>query len=292
MIQLRITPGIRNRLGICLGMLAVAFLPATSLAQETQDRTVLKVCADGNNMPFSNRDKEGFENKIAELFGESLGLPVEYTFFPQRMGFIRNTLRDQIKIGEYRCDLVIGVPEKFELAATTKPYYRSTYVLTYVKGRGFDEIKEPEDIDKLSEEQVDELRFGMFDVGPGPMWMKKHDLLHKGIPYQGQPGSTTKSVGDIMQDLVDDEIDMTIIWGPFAGWWAEKTDDVEIAVIPIMNDPDDPEMRMEFNMSMAVRYGEDEWKQQVEELIDKHQDEINDILEDYGVPLLDVDQEI
>lgn len=286
------TCGMARQLCLFVTVLALAVLPAMSSAEVTKERTALKVCADGNNLPFSNRDKEGFENKIAELFGESMGLPVEYTFFPQRMGFIRNTLRDQVKIGEYRCDLVMGVPEKFELADPTKPYYRSTYVLAYVKGRGFDEIKKPEDIDNLSDEKKDKLRFGMFDIGPGPLWMRKHDILYKGIPYQGQPGSTKDNVGDIMQDLIDDKINMTIIWGPFAGWWAKKTDEVEIVTIPLMNDPDDPEMRMEFNISMAVRYGEEEWKQQMESLIEQHQEEITQILEDYGVPLLPLDQKI
>lgn len=286
------TAGGIQRLFICLGVLGLLLAPAISQAQETKERTALKVCADGNNMPFSNEDKEGFENKIAELFGEALGLPVKYTFFPQRIGFIRNTLRNEIKPGVYKCDLVIGVPENFELAATTRPYYRSHYVLAYVKGRGFDEIKKAEDIDKLSEEQKDKIHFGLFDRGPAQLWAFEHDLMGQSTPYQAMPGSTKVGPGDIMQDLIDDKINMTIIWGPFAGWWAQKTDDAEIATIPLMNDPDNPRMRFEFNISMAVRYGENEWKQQVNDLIEEHQDEINKILEEYNIPNLPMDQKI
>jgi len=97
---------------------------------------VLRVCEDPNNLPFSNRAGEGFENKIAELFAAELGWKLEYTWFPQRMGFIRNTLRGREPDSErFKCDLVPGVPVGFELAATTKPYYRSTYALAYLKGR-------------------------------------------------------------------------------------------------------------------------------------------------------------
>ncbi|HXJ52605.1 MAG TPA: quinoprotein dehydrogenase-associated putative ABC transporter substrate-binding protein, partial [Burkholderiales bacterium] len=97
---------------------------------------VLRVCEDPNNLPFSNRAGEGFENKIVELLAAELGWKLEYTWFPQRMGFIRNTLRNRDPdTDRFKCDLVPGVPVGFELAATTKPYYRSTYALAYVKGR-------------------------------------------------------------------------------------------------------------------------------------------------------------
>ena len=101
-----------------------------------------KVCADPNNPPYSDKRAEGFENKIAELLAKQLGKKVEYFWFPQRMGFIRNTLKAQLAdSGEFRCDVIIGYPTGADMAATTKPYYRSTYTLVYVKKRGFDDIK-------------------------------------------------------------------------------------------------------------------------------------------------------
>lgn len=272
--------------------LLVVFLYVIAGGVSAAERTALKVCADGNNMPFSNKQQEGFENRIADLFGEKLGLPVEYTFFPQRMGFIRNTLRNQLEHGGYKCDLVVGVPENFQLAATTKPYYRSHYVLSYIKGRGFDSIRNAEDAVRLPDDIKDGIRFGLYDRGPAQLWVHKNDLMSQAIPYQAQPGDTRVSVGEMMDRLIDNEVNMTIIWGPFAGWWRKKTDDVEIVNIPLMNLPDEPEMRFEFNISMAVRYGDMEWKERVNKFIDNHRDEIQAILDDYNIPTISLDQEI
>lgn len=293
MINFRTTGCGGNSFCMYLATLGLALvLPVSAAAQEDTEREALKVCADGNNMPYSNKDKEGFENKIAELFGDHLGVPVEYTFFPQRMGFIRNTLKAEVGIDEYKCDLVMGVPEKFDIASPTDPYYRTTYALAYVKGRGFDEVEKAEDVPNLPEEKLEKLRFGMFDRGPAQLWLHENDLMEYGIPYRSQPGDTRTTIGDMMDRLIEDEVNMTIIYGPFAGWWAKKTDEVDIKVIPLENDPDKPSMRFEFNMSMAVRYGEDEWKQQVNDFIRTHKDEIHEILEEYNIPLLPMDQKI
>ena len=126
-----------------------------------------KVCADPNNPPYSNQNKQGFENKIAELFAKSLGKKVEYTWFPQRMGFIRNTLKAQLAdTGEFKCDVIMGYPTGAEMAATTNPYYRSTYALVYVKKRGLDDIKSPDDLANLSDERKANLKLAMFDASP------------------------------------------------------------------------------------------------------------------------------
>ncbi len=113
-----------------------------------------RVCADPNYLPYSNRNGDGFENKLAKLLASELGVPVEYTWFPQRMGFIRNTLRAEHPTREgYLCDIVMGVPHGFELAITTKPYYRSTYALVIVKGRGLDDINSAQDLLNISDER-------------------------------------------------------------------------------------------------------------------------------------------
>lgn len=294
MINHRTAGSLQHRLCMTIGILGLALAPVISMA-ETGERTALKVCADGNNMPYSNSEKEGFENKIAELFGDYLGLPVEYTFFPQRLGFIRNTLKNETGVDTFKCDLVMGVPSKFDIASPTDPYYRTTYVLTYVKGRGFDAVKEPEDVAELPEETRDEIVFGLFDQGPAQLWVFENDLMSQIKIYRAMPGSTKVSVGDTMQDLIDNVINMTIIYGPFAGWWAKKAEeemDVDIVTIPMRNDPDNPEMQYEFDMSMAVRYGEKEWKETVNKFIHEKRDEIHAILEEYNVPLLPLDQKI
>lgn len=273
----------------------IGLMPVTGSAEEAKERTALKVCADGNNMPYSNSEEEGFENKIAELFADELGVSVEYTFFPQRLGFIRNTLKAETGIDSYKCDIVMGVPSRFDIASPTDPYYRTTYVLTYVKGTGFDAVKEADDVAKLPEDVKDDIVFGLFDRGPAQLWAFENDLMTQTKIYRSMPGSTTVSVGDTMDDLIDGKINMTIIYGPFAGWWAKKAKEeqgIDIVTIPLMNDPDDPERRFEFDMSMAVRYGEDEWKQRVNEFIKNNQDEIQAILDEYNIPTLELGQKI
>ncbi|HZT63390.1 MAG TPA: quinoprotein dehydrogenase-associated putative ABC transporter substrate-binding protein, partial [Burkholderiales bacterium] len=129
---------------VAAALLALLSALGQALAAPGDDR-VLRVCEDPNNLPFSNRAGEGFENKVVELLAAELGWKLEYTWFPQRMGFIRNTLRGREPDSDrFKCDLVPGVPVGFELAATTKPYYRSTYAFVYAKGKGLDSVTVPE----------------------------------------------------------------------------------------------------------------------------------------------------
>ena len=130
-------------------------------------RTALKVCADPHDLPSSDEGLQGYENKIAQLFAFYLKLPIEYTWFPQRMGFIRNTLRStSTQGGGFKCDIVMSVPANFELAATTKPYYRSSWVMVYVKGRGLDDVRLAQDLAGLPAERKKALRIGLFDRSP------------------------------------------------------------------------------------------------------------------------------
>jgi hypothetical protein len=133
-----------RRLLILISVMLIWSLSAlNSLADE---RKALKVCADPNSMPLSDQKLEGYENRIAEVLAADLGIGVEYTWFPQRRGFVRNTLRaEDPDNGGYKCDLIIGVPESFELAITTKPYYRSTYALVFKKNNGLDDVKSGQD---------------------------------------------------------------------------------------------------------------------------------------------------
>ena len=133
-----------------------------SSSTHAQERNALRVCAPPHNLPMSNEAEEGYENKIAELFAEKLGLPLEYTWFPQRIGFIRNTLRFNNTPDEsYICDIVMGVIENFELAAPTRPYLHSAWAMVYIKGRGLDFIKSQDDIKNITEEQKAKLRIGV-----------------------------------------------------------------------------------------------------------------------------------
>lgn len=254
----------------------------------TEARSALKVCADPFMLPFSNRKEQGFENKIAELLAAELGLPVQYEFFPQRMGFIRNTLKAESESGPgYKCDLVINVPENYELAATTEPYYTTAYALVFAKGRGMDSVSSPEQLGELAAQGL-KIKFGLADRGPAQFWAAQHGLMGSIVPYQGQPGDIRQHPGaTLIQDLLAGKIDATIVWGPTAGYFSQQKEaQGKLAVLPLRDDPQSPYLKFEYSMAMAVRYGEKEWKEQINRLIAENQERINAILSDYGVPLL------
>ena len=151
------------------GVLSLRAALSASRREPVGADRVLRVCQDPNNLPFSNRAGEGFENKIAELLARELGWKLEYTWFPQRMGFIRNTLRRRDpNSNRFACDLVMGVPVGFELASTTKPYYRSTYALAYVKGKGLDSVTAPGSLLRLEPAKLKSLKLGVFGQSPPP----------------------------------------------------------------------------------------------------------------------------
>jgi mxaJ protein len=272
-------------------VLAAAVLPlaAAAFAQQSapvDDDRVLRVCEDPNNLPFSNRAGEGFENKLAELLARELGWTLEYTWFPQRMGFIRNTLRGrEPNSGRFKCDLVLGVPVGFELAATTRPYYRSTYALAYAKGKGLDGVATPEDLLALAPEKLKSLKLGVFDQTPPVDWLLKHRLFDQAISYQRQSGDPERYPGEIIEkDLVSGTIDVAFVWGPIAGYFAKRETSARLAVVPFKPDP---QIQFDFRIAMGVRFGEREWKDRIERLLEANHPRIQAILAAYGVPQLD-----
>jgi len=270
---------------LLLGAMPAAQAQSPSPTGDEQEK-VLRVCADPNNLPLSNRQLAGYENKIAELFARDLGWKLEYTWFPQRMGFIRNTLRARNPDDQrFKCDLVIGVPVGFELASTTAAYYRSTYVLAYVKGRGLDSVQTPDDLLKLDPAKLKSLKFGVFGQTPPADWLLKYKLFDQVVPYQRQTGDPDQYPGEMVEkDLVAGKIDVAFSWGPIAGYYAKKVTAAPIAVVPFKPDP---EMHFDYAMAMGVRYGEKEWKARVEQLLEKNRGKIQGILAAYGVPQLD-----
>ena len=275
-----------------IAILLFTFLSNTSYADKSvyPDPEFLKVCADPYMLPMSNHKEEGFENKIAELIASKLGLKLKYEFFPQRMGFIRNTLRKESEDGPgYKCDLVINVPSKFELAATTEPYYTTTYVLVYAKGQKLDAVTEAEMLGKIVEENNLKPKIGVTDRGPGQLWVFYQNLIGYMAPYQGHPGDPKiDPQHEMLKDIVDGKIDAAVIWGPVAGYYAKKyADKAELVLLPVKDDvKKNREMRFSFSNSMAVRYGEKEWKEKINSVIKENKAEIEKILTDYGVPLV------
>ena len=263
-----------------------AFLFSAEFAQA--GGKTFKVCADPNNPPFSVKDGSGYENKIAELFAGELGQSVEYSWFPQRLGFIRNTLKAKLPDSEeYKCDVVMGVPTGFEMAATTKPYYRSTYVLVYKKNGPLQGIRVPADVDKLAPEIKTKLRIAMFDGAPGTTWLLNHGLIGQGIPYQSMTGDVTQNTAQILaRDFSEDKIDMVVIWGPIAGYLATSNPDT-IELIAMKSEPG---LKFDFPMSMGVRMPDKERKQMLDDLIAKNGEKIKAILEGYKFPLLEASE--
>lgn len=249
---------------------------------------VLRVCQDPNNLPFSHRSQSGFENKIAALFAQELGWKLETTWFPQRIGFIRNTLRAKREHSdEYKCDLVTGVPAGFEMAATTHPYYHSSYALAYVKGRGkgLDGVRDLDDVLALAPEQRRTLRFGVFTASPLTDWLLQHHLMEQVDWYQIQSGDAEQYPGEIIErDLASGKIDLAFVWGPIAGYFARTTRTAPIVAVTLRSRPG---MKLDYDIAMGVRHVDKAFRQQIDGLISANQGKINAILEEYGVPLLD-----
>jgi quinoprotein dehydrogenase-associated probable ABC transporter substrate-binding protein len=247
----------------------------------------LKVCADPNNPPYSDAKGQGFENKIAELLGDALDKKLEYTWFPQRMGFIRNTLKAQLPDSEeYKCDVVIGWPTGAEMAATTDAYYCSTYALVYVKKRGWDDIKSADDLAQLPQARKAKLKLAMFDGSPATTWLLNHNLVEYAIPYQTMTGDASVNTAMTLEkDMLEGKLDMAIVWGPIAGYLEYHNKPKSFELIPMRSEPG---VKFEFPMSMGVRMPDKARKAELNALIEKKADAIEDILRKYHVPLLDI----
>ena len=268
-------------LGLCFSILAFS-----SQAEEK-----FRVCADPLNPPFSTKSKDGFENKIAELFAKELNQELEYYWFPQRIGFIRNTLKSQLENSEqYKCDVVMGLPKGFDFAKTTKPYYHSTYVLIVAKGRGWDDITKPSQLGNLSLKREESLKIAMFDRGPGTTWLQKNGLLDLGIPYQTMTGDNENNVAmQIEKDLRAEKIDMVILWGPMAGHVVSQSPEGTYNVIPMQSSPG---VKFDFSIAMGIRYGDNKRKAMLEQLIDKKSTQIHSIIASYNIPLLPIPKQV
>lgn len=268
-----------------LSTLAVAMaVSATAVAAADLVPVVkeLRVCQDPNNMPFSNEKGEGLENRIAELFANSLGVPLVYYSYPQRFAFVRNTLRYKLPGEDFRCDVMLGVPVGFDQVSGTKPYYRSTYALVFAKGKGLDGVKSGEDFLRLDPAVRSRLKIGLYDRSPASKWLARHDLVDQGVPFPTVDVNPDHYPGWMIdQELVPGNIDVAILWGPVAAYFADKVKAVDLTVVPLRSEPG---IKFDFDIAMGVRYGEPEWKQQIETLIDRHQADIDRILSEYHVP--------
>ncbi len=245
---------------------------AVQPSREARTTSILRVCADANSLPFSNQKEEGFENKIARLIADELGQSIRYTWWPQTIGFVRHTLRLR------RCDLIVGIGTGNELVQNTNPYYRSIYTMVYRRDSGLKATA-------LSDPALKPLRFGVIAGTPPATLLANYGLIGQARPYQLTVDTRFFSPArQAIDDVAAGEIDVALIWGPMAGYFA-KRHKVPLVVVPLLNEQTN--VRLDFRVSMAVRVNENDWKRQLNLILKRLQPKIDGILKDYGVPLLD-----
>jgi quinoprotein dehydrogenase-associated probable ABC transporter substrate-binding protein len=243
------------------------------LSIELVDPKVLRVCADPRNLPFSNEKGEGFENKLAEFFAEKLQKKLDYMYFPQATGFVRMTL------GSHRCDVIMGFPQGDDLVQGTNPYYRTAYALVAKQGSGLDEVA------TLEDERLKGKHIGIVAGTPPATNMAVNGLMANAKPYPLMIDTRyDSSAAAMIDDLNSGQIDAGVLWGPMAGYYAKKVNP-PLHITPLIKEPSGP--RLAYRIGMGVRAADQNWKRQLNRLIQENQPAINKILLEYGVPLLD-----
>ncbi|WP_432431434.1 substrate-binding domain-containing protein [Rhodomicrobium vannielii] len=257
---------------------ALALMLAGGAWAQTSDlvvRSELRVCADPANLPFSNDKGEGFENKLADLLGKALNVPVTYFWFPQATGFIRNTL------GAKACDIVMGYAQGDELVLNTNHYYASAYALIT---RADSELAS---VETLSDPRLQGKKIGVVAGTPPATNLAINGLMGNVRPFQLMVDRRFFSPArDMVSQIASKELDAGILWGPIGGYYAKQSSE-PLKVTPLMKETQGPHMA--FRITMGVRQSDGEWKRQLNRLIREHQSEINAILQSYGVPLVETD---
>ena len=264
-------------------LLSVAFVVCGACKRTERsvaESPVLRVCADPNNLPFTNDKLEGFENRIAELVAKDIGARVSYSWFPQRRGFIRNTLRAGT------CDVVMGIPSSFELAWATAPYYRSTYVFLSRADRKLNLVS-------FDDDALRKLKIGVHLIGddyanapPGHALAKRGIIGNvSGFTVYGDY-SRPNPPARIVEAVTRGDIDVAIVWGPLAGYFAKLTS-TPLDIVPVSPEIDTPFMPFVYDISMGVRRDDPELHARLQAVIRSRRDEIDAILAEYGVPRVD-----
>lgn len=247
----------------------------------------LRVCADPNNLPYSNQREEGFENALARLIAADMGRAVEYYWWPQRFGFVRNTLRMNV------CDVIMGVPADYELAATTAPYYRSTYAFVSRRDRGLG-------LDSLDDARLRNLRIGVHLVGddysnvPPVMALARRGLGENIVGYSvyGDYGDEDPPLA-LIRAVADGEVDVALAWGPLAGYFARRADrsgDVALEVVPLTGD-DAVEARFAFDIAVGFRPEDAGLGRAIDDALRRRRADVRALLDDFGIPVVGVTDE-
>jgi mxaJ protein len=277
-----------RHLVVALAVLALAAVPGTAPAQESSLRPhlptpgLLRVCADPDNMPLSNQKGEGFEQKIAELIGKEWGAKIEYAWWPVRRGFFSRALN-----GRY-CDVAIEAPSGLDMAGVTEPYFRSGYVFITRKDSGLD-------ITSLADPRLKSLKIGInllhsdAENTPPAMALSRYGVVGNLIGYSTFYTDTDRPE-DIVNAVAKKDVDIAIVWGPLAGYFA-RTSAVPLEIRPLPERDSLSDFPFQFNIAMGVRRRDRALRDSLNAVLERRKPEIQAILKDYGVPLFPIKDE-
>lgn len=268
----------RSRWTVTIVMATLTLLAFAAYGQSA-DGNEFRVCADPNNLPFSDRDGRGFENKLAELIAGRLGEHVTYTWWAQRRGFVRNTLNAG------SCDVIMGVPTEFDMVETTRPYYRSGYVFVSLSDRRYD-------LRSIKDRRLRDLRIGVQLIGDdGFNTPPAHALSRQGIVRNVVGFSVYGNYRDpdpparIVEAVESGEIDVAAVWGPLAGYVARHSA-VPLTVAPIEDVEDFKPLQFQFDIAVGVRKGDHALRVRIDNVLGREHAEIARLMATYGVPTL------
>lgn len=262
-----------------VAMRALAALLFALLLGSCAKQRELVACADPNNMPFSNKAGQGFENKLAEMIASDLGARLRYVWWAQRRGYVRNTLNEQ------KCDFWPGVATGVDMLATGRPYYRSTYVFLTREGDHLDGLT-------LDDPRLKRLRVGVQMVGDDASnTPPAHALSRRGIVDNVEgfmlygDYSRPNPPAEIVRAVADRKVDVALVWGPLAGYFAARSSE-KLRLEPVTPWFDDAQWPMQFEVSVGVRKDNQKLLKEIDRVLAKRRPEIRKLLEDYRVPLV------
>ena len=274
--------GVRRGAPLCFVFFVFFLLSTGTWADEGAE--TFRVCADPNNLPYSNQQQEGFENKIAEVLARELGQSVTYTWWPQRRGFLRSTLNAG------RCDVVMGMPADIDVVLTTQPYYRSSYAFVYSETA-------PYNLSSFDDEVLKDLKIGVHLIGddytnsPPAHALSRRGIVNNVVGYSVFGNYADDSPpGKIVEAVANQEIDTAIVWGPIGGYFAQQNS-TALQVVPVSITNDSESLLFAYDISLGVRKNDEERKKTLDDLLTQHAEEIQQILIDYGLPGLGQQQD-
>ena len=255
--------------------MAVAAVASPAFAQNTPDlvsQTELRVCADPHNLPYSDEKKEGFENKIAELVGKELKLPVTYTWFPDSQGFVRATILKN------RCDVIIGTVAGMGDLSTTDPYYHTGYMMVTREDSHLpaNKIDDPSFLGK---------HIGLIAGTPPTDLVVQNQLMDQAAIYPLVVDTRVdQPAHDMLNDIIRTHVGVGLLWAPYVGYYIKHD---HLPLHAVFMDPQTSKVRLDYHIAMGVRQSDNEFRRKLNAIITKDKPQITAILQDYGIPLLD-----